>query len=154
MPARGTGSAPAALAARRRATARPPRARALRREAHAPCRRNAERAALRVAPRLSRDPDPLGQLARDRVLLRPDPQDDRAAERLHPPQLDLPAGDELELREVAQQVLVVARNAADRRLVTRLEAGQRSKLGPRDPELRVGDRIPVRIVRRMAERPV
>ena len=42
------------------------------------------------------------------------------------PELDLLAGNERELRQVAQQLVVSVGDSADRRLVTRLEARERA----------------------------
>ena len=99
-------------------------------------------------------PMPLGELARDGVLRFPDAHRERAAERLGGAQLDLLAGHERELRQVAQQLVVAVRDAFDRGLVARLEARERPQARAVEAELRVGDRVAVRVVRRVAERAV
>jgi hypothetical protein len=103
---------------------------------------------------ISRDADSVGELARDGVLCLSDADGERAPEGLSSSQLHLLAGNERELREVTQELVVVVRDSADRSLLAGLEARERAQARPVDAEIGVGDRIAMGVMRRIPERAV
>ena len=82
----------------------------------------------------------------------PDAHRERAAKRLRGPELHLLARYERELRQVAQQLVVAVRDAFDRGLVAGLEAGEGAQPLAVEAKRRIGNRVAVRVVRRIADR--
>src|SRR5262249_9607437 len=95
--------------------------------------------------------DPRRELARDGMFARLRAKGDRPAEGSDRDELDLGPRGEPELAQVAQEVRVPVRHARNDRGLGRGELGERAVANGADAELAVGDRVAVRVVRRVAE---
>jgi FtsP/CotA-like multicopper oxidase with cupredoxin domain len=77
--------------------------------------------------------------------------DDGATEGRVGDELEIRAGDEAELTEVAEQVGVTVGNARDRRADAGLEVEQRAAVRLHDAEVAIRDGVAVRVVRRISQ---